>query len=143
MTYWAQLLHFYQPPTQTHEVLRRVADESYRPLLAVLKEHPGAKLAININGVLTELLLEHGMGDIVAGLRELGERGQVEFVAAASTTQSCRSFLRPSACVQSPKTPARIVERLAMAGSRAGSSRPRCATAATSCSPSQPPGTTG
>ncbi|MBE7519161.1 MAG: hypothetical protein HS107_07920 [Thermoflexaceae bacterium] len=82
MTYWAQLLHFYQPPTQTHEVLRRVADESYRPLLAVLKEHPGAKLAININGVLTELLLEHGMGDIVAGLRELGERGQVEFVGS-------------------------------------------------------------
>ncbi|MCE7928579.1 MAG: hypothetical protein DYG91_08820 [Chloroflexi bacterium CFX7] len=82
MTYWAQLLHFYQPPTQTHEVLRRVADESYRPLLAVLKEHPGAKLAINMNGVLTELLEEHGMGDITAGLRELGERGQVEFVGS-------------------------------------------------------------
>lgn len=82
MTYWAQLLHFYQPPTQTHEVLRAVADESYRPLLAVLKEHPEAKIAINMNGVLTELLLEHGMGDIVAGLRELAERGQVEFVGS-------------------------------------------------------------
>src|SRR4051812_35094805 len=24
VTYWAQLLHFYQPPTQTHDVLQRV-----------------------------------------------------------------------------------------------------------------------
>jgi predicted glycosyl hydrolase (DUF1957 family) len=80
MTFWAQLLHFYQPPTQTHEVLRKVADESYRPLLAVLKEHPQARIAININGVLTEMLHEHGLHDIIDDLRELGERGQVEFV---------------------------------------------------------------
>jgi len=82
MTYWAQLLHFYQPPTQTHEVLRKVADESYRPLLVVLKEHPEARIAVNINGVLTEMLEQHGMGDIVASLRELAERGQVEFVGS-------------------------------------------------------------
>jgi hypothetical protein len=82
MTYWAQLLHFYQPPTQLHEVLQRVAEESYRPLLAVLKEHPEARLAININGVLTEMLADHGLGDVVATLRELGERGQVEFVGS-------------------------------------------------------------
>ncbi len=82
MTYWAQLLHFYQPPTQTHGVLRRVAEESYRPLLGVLREHPAARLAVNINGVLTEMLEEHGLGDVVDGLRELGERGQVEFVGS-------------------------------------------------------------
>ena len=82
MTYWAQLLHFYQPPTQTHEVLRRVVDESYRPLLGVLRAHPEARLAVNINAVLTELLLDHGLGDVVTGLRELAERGQVEFVGS-------------------------------------------------------------
>ncbi len=82
MTYWAQLLHFYQPPTQTHEIVRKVADESYRPLLAVLKEHPEARIAVNINAVLTESLDQHGLGDIVAGLRELAERGQVEFVGS-------------------------------------------------------------
>jgi alpha-amylase/alpha-mannosidase (GH57 family) len=80
--YWAQLLHFYQPPTQTHDVLRRVAEESYRPLLAVLREHPQARLAVNINAVLTELLVEHGLGDVVQGLAELAERGQVEFVGS-------------------------------------------------------------
>ena len=82
MTYWAQLLHFYQPPTQTHEVLQKAATESYRPLLAVLKEHPEARIAVNINGVLTEMLEEHGMGDVVASFRELGERGQIEFVGS-------------------------------------------------------------
>lgn len=82
MTAWAQLLHFYQPPTQTHDVLRRIADESYRPLIQVLRERPQSRIAVNMNGVLTELLLEHGMGDIVSGLRELGERGQAEFVGS-------------------------------------------------------------
>ncbi len=82
MTYWAQLLHFYQPPTQSHEVLRKVADESYRPLLTVLGEHENARVAVNIQGGLTDLLLDHGMSDVVDSLRELAERGQVEFVGS-------------------------------------------------------------
>ena len=82
MTHWAQLLHFYQPPTQTHDVLRKVADESYRPLLKVLRQHKNARIAVNIQGVLTDLLLEHGLGDVVQSLKELAERGQVEFVGS-------------------------------------------------------------
>ncbi len=82
MTYWAQLLHFYQPPTQTHDILVKVSDESYRPLIKVIREHPTARLAVNVQGVLTELLLEHGLRDVVDGLRELGERGQLEFVGS-------------------------------------------------------------
>ena len=82
MTHWAQLLHFYQPPTQTHEILRKVADESYRPVLKVLAQHPNARIAVNIQGVLTDLLLEHGLGDIVTSLRILAEKGHVEFVGS-------------------------------------------------------------
>lgn len=82
MTHWAQLLHFYQPPTQTHEVLVRVANESYRPLLKVLGRHPNARVAVNIQGVLTELLVEHGQGDIVDSLAHLADRGIVEFVGS-------------------------------------------------------------
>jgi hypothetical protein len=43
MIYWAQLLHFYQPPTQVPSVLRRICDESYRPLLKVFQEYPNAR----------------------------------------------------------------------------------------------------
>ncbi|MEO8539608.1 MAG: hypothetical protein ABI577_07700 [bacterium] len=82
MTQWGLLLHFYQPPTQTHEVLVKVANESYRPLLKVLHGRPGARVAVNVQGVLTELLLEHGLGDIVDSLKALAERGTIEFVGS-------------------------------------------------------------
>lgn len=83
MTHWAQLLHFYQPPTQTHDVLRRVTEESYRPLLKVLGEHANARAAINMQGVLTELLQDHGLGDVITSLKELAEKGRIEFVGSA------------------------------------------------------------
>lgn len=81
--YWGQLLHFYQPPIQIPEVLRKVVDESYRPLIDVFKQQPHARASVNINGVLTEMLYESGYQDVIDGLRELAERGQVEFVGSA------------------------------------------------------------
>ncbi|MFN0095142.1 MAG: hypothetical protein ACKVVT_10265 [Dehalococcoidia bacterium] len=82
MTYWAQILHFYQPPTQTHAVLRKVATESYLPLVGVLEEHPHARLAINIQGVLLDLLVEHGLGEVVERLGALVAMGQVELLGS-------------------------------------------------------------
>ncbi len=84
MKYWSQLYHFYQPPTQTHDIIERVAEESYRPVLDVLLAHPSARVAININAVLTRLLDEHGCKDVVDRFRALGERGQVEFVGSGA-----------------------------------------------------------
>nr|MBU1327819.1 hypothetical protein [Candidatus Omnitrophota bacterium] len=83
MIYWAPLLHFYQPPTQSHDVLAKICEESYRPLVKVFKEHPESRITINMCGVLTEMLGIHGYGDVVTGLRELGKSGQVEFVESA------------------------------------------------------------
>jgi alpha-amylase/alpha-mannosidase (GH57 family) len=83
MIYWAPLLHFYQPPTQYHNVLARIGKESYRPLLKVFKDHPHAKVTVNMCGVLTEMLSYHGYSDILSDLRQLGEKGQVEFVGSA------------------------------------------------------------
>jgi len=83
MIYWAPLLHFYQPPTQSHGTLAKICEESYRPLIKVFKKHPESRVTVNMCGVLTEMLSIHGYGDVVTGLRELGERGQVEFVESA------------------------------------------------------------
>ena len=83
MIYWAPLLHFYQPPTQSHDVLAKICKESYRPLVKVFKEHPESRVTVNMCGVLTEMLANHGCGDILTGLAELGDRGQVEFVESA------------------------------------------------------------
>lgn len=79
MIYWAQLLHFYQPPTQVPSVLRRICNESYRPLLHVFEEYPNARLTVNFNGVLTDMLMDCGHRDIIEGFRNLAEMGQIEF----------------------------------------------------------------
>lgn len=83
MIYWIPFLHFYQPPTQLHSVLKKVCNESYRPLLKMLLEHPNAKVTINICGVLTEMLNDHGAEDILDNIRTLSQRKQLEFVDSA------------------------------------------------------------
>jgi alpha-amylase/alpha-mannosidase (GH57 family) len=79
MIYWAQLLHFYQPPTQVPSMLKKMCNESYRPLLQVFEEYPNARVTINFNGVLTDMLIDCGHKDIIDGLRSLAENGQLEF----------------------------------------------------------------
>ncbi|MFP3897824.1 MAG: hypothetical protein ACLFVD_00705 [Dehalococcoidia bacterium] len=81
--YWSNFLHIYQPPTQTEEIVRKVTEESYRTLVRVLREAPYAKITLNINAVLTEQLARHGLDDVIQGLRQLAERGQIEFTGSA------------------------------------------------------------
>lgn len=42
-----------------------------------------AKVTVNINAVLTEMFDEHGMSDVIDGLRDLAEEGRVEFTGSA------------------------------------------------------------
>ncbi|MFW6105071.1 MAG: hypothetical protein ACOC7P_00655 [Chloroflexota bacterium] len=81
--YWSNFLHIYQPPTQTEEIVRKVTEEAYRTLVRVLREAPGGKITLNINAVLTEQLARYGLDDVIRGLRELAERGQIEFTGSA------------------------------------------------------------
>jgi len=81
--YWSNFLHIYQPPTQTEAIVRKVTDESYRTLVRVLRKAPGGKITLNINAVLTEQLARYGLDDVIRGLRELAERGQIEFTGSA------------------------------------------------------------
>lgn len=83
MVYWAPILHFYQPPTQFPAVLKRICDESYRPLIALLGEFERARATVNINGSLTQMLLDCGHQDIVDGLRRLAEDGRIELLGSA------------------------------------------------------------
>lgn len=83
MIYWAPLFHFYQPPIQLHSVLKKVCEEAYLPLIEVFRQYPQARATINISGVLTELLYEHGFTEVINGLKELAEKGQIEFTGSA------------------------------------------------------------
>src|SRR5580765_5156251 len=80
---WANFLHFYQPPTQKPFWVKKITAEAYRPIVRGLLEHPDAKVTININGVLDELLEANGETDVIEGLRTLLERGQIELTASA------------------------------------------------------------
>lgn len=82
-TYWAPVLHFYQPPTQLPHVLGQIVRESYRPLIQLLADNSHARVTVNISGVLTEMLVDHAYQDVVEGLAWLAERGQVEFTGSA------------------------------------------------------------
>jgi hypothetical protein len=81
--YWSNFLHIYQPPTQTEEIVRKVTFESYRTLVRVLSQAPDGRITLNINGVLTEQLARYGLDDVIRGVRELAERGQIEFTGSA------------------------------------------------------------
>jgi alpha-amylase/alpha-mannosidase (GH57 family) len=80
---WANFLHIYQPPTQTEEITRRVADECYRKVVDILLCHPRARVTLNINACLTEQLDRYGLHDVIDGLKALAERGQIEFTGSA------------------------------------------------------------
>ena len=80
--YWANFLHIYQPPTQTDEIVNKVAREAYRPLVEILRAHPEGRITLNINACLTELLDRCGHGDIIDGLKALAEQGQIELTGS-------------------------------------------------------------
>jgi alpha-amylase/alpha-mannosidase (GH57 family) len=76
------LLHIYQPPGQTADMLARIADESYRPLLRTFRTRSQLRASININAVTVEMLMEQGHRDVVQGLRDLAATGQIELTGS-------------------------------------------------------------
>ncbi len=81
--FWANFLHIYQPPTQKPLWVKRIADESYRKILTELKKAPQVKTTLNINGILCELLDENNCRDVIADIKFLAQRGQIELTGSA------------------------------------------------------------
>jgi predicted glycosyl hydrolase (DUF1957 family) len=80
---WANFLHIYQPPTQKPFWVKKVADESYRRIMAELKKAKNAKVTLNINAALSELLVKNDRADVIDDLKYLTKRGQVELTGSA------------------------------------------------------------
>lgn len=83
MIVWAPVFHFYQPPTQFPAVLKKICHESYRPLIELLGEFERARATVNINGSLTQMLIDCGHQDVINGLRQLAEVGRIELLGSA------------------------------------------------------------
>ena len=84
MIVWAPVFHFYQPPTQSPAILKRICNESYRPLVDLLGEFDRARAAVNITGALTEMLADCGHQDIIDSFKRLAEAGRIEFLESAA-----------------------------------------------------------
>jgi alpha-amylase/alpha-mannosidase (GH57 family) len=82
VVYFSFLFHIYQPPTQIPPVIKKVVNESYRPIIDTLKNHPESKITLNINGTLTEQLNDYGYTDIIDGIATLASKRQIEFTGS-------------------------------------------------------------
>ncbi|HEY4475174.1 MAG TPA: UvrB/UvrC motif-containing protein [Candidatus Paceibacterota bacterium] len=80
---WANFLHIYQPPTQKEIWVRRIAEESYRKVINGIAEIPRARVTLNINGILCELLDRFGGKDILHGIKKLLQSGNIELTGSA------------------------------------------------------------
>ena len=82
-TFWAPLLHIYQPPTQDLHVLQSINKECYKPLFTLFDNYDDVKVCINISGVLIELLYEFGLSDTMDILKNLVSESKIEIVGTA------------------------------------------------------------
>ncbi len=80
--YCCPLLHIYQPPTQEPEVLFRINHECYEPLFQMLSRHPNARITLNINSVLLDLLAEHKLVRTINLIKQLVENNQIELMGS-------------------------------------------------------------
>lgn len=81
--YWVNFLHIYQPPTQFPDVLSDIVSQCYTPLFALVSKYPKVKIVLNINGSLTEQLIEQGYDEVIKRISELAGAGRVEFTGSA------------------------------------------------------------
>jgi len=81
--FWANFLHFYQPPTQKKIWVDRITTEAYRPVLKGLLGHPSARVTFNINGVLLDLWEEFGHKDVIEMVGQLLNKKQIELTGSA------------------------------------------------------------
>ena len=80
--YFSFLFHIYQPPVQIPAVIKQIVNESYKPIIDALRDHPKAKITLNINGTLTEQLHDFGYDDLIGAITMLASRGQIEFTGS-------------------------------------------------------------
>jgi len=72
-------LHLHQPLGNFPEVVDRIVNETYRPVLDVLHKHPGISVNLHCSGVLLEMLAERHAA-VVAQLRDLVATGRIEMM---------------------------------------------------------------
>jgi len=72
-------LHMHQPLGNFSEVVDRIVNETYRPVIDVLHKHPGISANLHSSGVLLEMLAERHP-PVLVQLRDLVATGRIEMM---------------------------------------------------------------
>ncbi|HPN96806.1 MAG TPA: hypothetical protein PLK35_03490 [Candidatus Moranbacteria bacterium] len=78
------LLHFYQPPWQSKEILERILEECYYPLLDLIVRHEKACFTVNINYSLVELLKHCGHAKLLGLFAEAIRKEKMELTGSGA-----------------------------------------------------------
>lgn len=78
------LLHFYQPSNQFGDVIKKIAHESYIPLIKSLKNNKKVSITANFPLSLLEQLDRFGYRQLINDIKELVEAGRIELVGSAA-----------------------------------------------------------
>ncbi len=78
------LLHLYQPSYQDKQIFKRIADESYIPLIRFLKANKNFKVTLNTPLSFLESLDKFGYNSMISDLHFLLDRKQVELVGSGA-----------------------------------------------------------
>lgn len=81
---WVQCFHIYQPPSQTKEVVDVVAKESYELLVSLHEKYAHVRTTWNVSGSLLELLEKYGHQSLIARIKALVDKGQIEVMGSAA-----------------------------------------------------------
>ena len=93
--YWANFLHFYQPPDQKREIVDAIAAQTYNPIFDGILAANSGSLTVNVSGSLLELLDRYGHSELLEKMRQAGRRGLVEYVGSAKY-HAILPLLRPA-----------------------------------------------
>lgn len=77
-------LHFYQPWQQQPDILERIVEESYKPILEIFANNRQARATFSFPAGLIRLLQNKGYSDVIDKLKKLVERNQIELTGTAA-----------------------------------------------------------
>ena len=80
---FCMVLHAYQPPTQTEYILKRIVKNCYLPIMTGLLKQSSAKVTLNINGSLSEMLSDQ-YPEVIEKIVDLYKNDQLEFLESAA-----------------------------------------------------------
>ncbi len=81
---WVPVFHIYQPPQQRADILHKICEESYFPLLELADDNPDFRFTLNASGSLLEQMDMAGQQEWLKQLAQQVSSGQIELMATAA-----------------------------------------------------------